>query len=151
LDTAIIVGVVIGSVVAMVLVFSKTVLGVAWTGKSARRIEVSETSNLNSAKQEYFSDIAKRELYSVRTSSDKPINVKKTNVIESLMDKQVLTCDNMTIGKVHAVHNNMMDIEGLSQDKRYEISAYYVRQNLHNSVLMDICASDLEHYRPHVI
>jgi hypothetical protein len=40
LDTAIIVGVVIGSVVAIVLVFAKTVLGVAWTGKSVRKLRM---------------------------------------------------------------------------------------------------------------
>jgi hypothetical protein len=37
LDTAIIVGVVIGSVVAMVLVFGRTVLNVAWTGNSTSK------------------------------------------------------------------------------------------------------------------
>jgi hypothetical protein len=40
LDTAIIVGVVKGSVVAIVLVFAKTVLGIAWTGKSARKLRM---------------------------------------------------------------------------------------------------------------
>jgi hypothetical protein len=37
LDTAIIVGVMIGSVVAIALVFGKTVLSVAWTGKDTNR------------------------------------------------------------------------------------------------------------------
>jgi hypothetical protein len=38
LDTAIIVGVMIGSVVAIALVFGKTVLSVAWTGNDTKRL-----------------------------------------------------------------------------------------------------------------
>jgi hypothetical protein len=45
LDTAIIVGVIIGSVVAMALVFGKTVLGVAWTGNGVKRVNVGESGN----------------------------------------------------------------------------------------------------------
>ncbi len=56
MDTAIIVGVIIGSVVALVLAFVKTVLGVAWTGKSARRVGISETSNQNVVTQEYLAN-----------------------------------------------------------------------------------------------
>lgn len=42
MDTAIIVSVIIRSVVATVLVFVRTVLNVAWTGKSVRTIGISE-------------------------------------------------------------------------------------------------------------
>ena len=154
MDTAIIVSVIIGSVVAMVLVFSKTVLGVAWTGKSIRRIGISEVSNLNGSTQRYLTNTnnnPKKELHLMRTPSEKSMEVKKADIIDSLMNKQVLTCDNVTVGNIHAVNNNMMDIEGLSENKRYEVSIYYVRQNLHNSVLLDIHSSDLEHYNPQVI
>jgi hypothetical protein len=156
LDTAIIVSVVIGSVVAMALVFAKTVLGVAWTDKSGRRIGVSEINNQNGVTQEYLtsSNNPKRELRSSQISNKETIDaktaVKKADNIDSLINKQVLTCDNVTIGKVHAVHNAMMVLKSL-QDKRYEIPTYYVRQNFHNSILLDICANDLEHYNSQVI
>ena len=87
----------------------------------------------------------------MRTPSEISMGVKKANNIDSLVNKQVLTCDNVTVGNIHAIHNNMIDIEGLSENKRYEISTYYIRQNLHNSVLLDIRSSDLEHYNPQVI
>jgi hypothetical protein len=150
LDTAIIVSVVIGSVVAMALVFAKTVLGVAWTDKNARRIGVSEVNNQNGVTQEYLTsgNNPKRELRSSQISNKETIDaktaVKKVDNIDSLINKQVLTCDNVTIGKVHAVHNAMIVLKSL-QDKRYEIPTYYVRQNFHNSILLDICANDLEH------
>lgn len=156
MDTAIIVSVVIGSVVAMALVFAKTVLGVAWTDKSGRRIGVSEINNQNGVTQEYLtsSNNPKRELRSSQISNKETIDaktaVKKADNIDSLINKQVLTCDNVTIGKVHAVHNAMMVLKSL-QDKRYEIPTYYVRQNFHNSILLDICANDLEHYNSQVI
>lgn len=150
MDTAIIVSVVIGSVVAMALVFAKTVLGVAWTDKNARRIGVSEVNNQNGVTQEYLTsgNNPKRELRSSQISNKETIDaktaVKKVDNIDSLINKQVLTCDNVTIGKVHAVHNAMIVLKSL-QDKRYEIPTYYVRQNFHNSILLDICANDLEH------
>jgi hypothetical protein len=156
LDTAIIVSVVIGSVVAMALVFAKTVLGVAWTDKSARRIGVSEVNNQNGVTQEYLTsgNNPKRELRSSQISNKETIDaktaVKKVDNIDSLINKQVLTCDNVTIGKVHAAHNAMIVLKSL-QDKRYEIPTYYVRQNFHNSILLDICANDLEHYNSQVI
>ena len=153
MDTAIIVGVIIGSVVAMVLIFGKTVLSVAWTGKSVRRIGILEISNLNGGTQRYLTNTnnnPKKELHLMRTPSEKSREVKKADIIGSLMNKQVLTCDNVTVGNIHAIHNNMIDIEGL-ENIRYEISTYYVRQNLHNSVLLDIRSSDLEHYNPQVI
>ena len=87
----------------------------------------------------------------MRTPGEISMGVKKANNIDSLVNKQVLTCDNVTVGNIHAIHNNMLDIEGLSENKRYEISTYYIRQNLHNSVLLDIRSSDLEHYNPQVI
>ncbi len=153
MDTAIIVGVIVGSVVAMVLVFAKTVLGVAWTGKSARRVGISETSNQNGVTQEYLanSNNPGKELRSSEVTSEKAVDVKKADTIGSLINKQLSTCDNVTIGNIHTVHNGMMVIESLPQDRTYEIPTYYVRQNLHNNVLVDICASDLEHYKPHVI
>jgi hypothetical protein len=156
LDTAIIVSVVIGSVVAMALVFAKAVLGVAWTEKSVRRVGVSEVNNQNGVTKEYLTNNnnPKRELHSSQISNKEPVNikkVKKADTIDSLINKQVLTCDNVTVGKVHGVHNSMMVLESLSQDKRYEIPTYYVRQNSHNIILLDICANDLEHYNSQVI
>jgi hypothetical protein len=43
LDTAIIVGIIIGSVIAIALVFGKIVQGVAWTGNGAKRVTVVES------------------------------------------------------------------------------------------------------------
>ena len=47
MDTAIIVGVMIGSVVAIALVFGKTVLSVAWTGKDTNRWTAVQSGSQN--------------------------------------------------------------------------------------------------------
>jgi len=47
LDAAIIVGVMIGSVVAIALVFGKTVLSVAWTGNDTKRLTSAQNGNKN--------------------------------------------------------------------------------------------------------
>ncbi|MGC1132106.1 MAG: hypothetical protein WA941_04750 [Nitrososphaeraceae archaeon] len=156
MDTAIIVGVVIGSVVAMALVFGKTVLGVAWTGTKAGRLGISETSSQNGGIQEYSinTNNPKRESRLMQTTNQKLIDRQKANIADSLINKQVSTCDNIVIGNIHAVHNRMIVITrigSLPQDMKYEIPAYYVRHNYQNDVLMDICARDLEHYNPQLV
>lgn len=147
MDTAIIVGVVMGSVVAMVLVFAKTVLGVAWTGKSTRSLKTSENRIQNRLEQEYSVDTNNSD----QIPNQRSTGGQKAAIVDSLINKQVSTCDNATIGNVHSVHNGMIVIthnESSPQQKRYEIPAYYVRRNYENYVLLDICAKDLGHYIP---
>lgn len=148
-----VVGVVIGSVVAMVLVFAKTVLGVAWTGKSTRSIGTSETRIQDKLRQEYSFAInnSKSELFLIQKLNRGSIDVQKTAMLNSLINKQVSTCDHITIGKVRSVSNGMIVVihnEGSSQQKRYEIPTYFVRQNYEYQVSLDICARDLKHYVP---
>lgn len=157
MDTAIIVGVVIGSVVAMVLIFAKTVLGVAWTGKSTRSLNARTSQNRiqNRLEQEYSVDInsSESELRLNQIPNQRLTGGQKAAIVDSLIDKQVSTCDNMTIGNVHSVHNGMIVIvhnESSVQQERYEIPTYYVRQNYENYVLLDICANDLGHYIPQI-
>ena len=47
MDTTIIVSVMIGSVVAIALIFSKVVLGVAWTGKNVGKFRNNRNSSHN--------------------------------------------------------------------------------------------------------
>lgn len=153
MDTAIIVGVVIGSVVAMVLVFAKTVLGVAWTGKSTRSLGTSQNRIQNKLEQEYSVETnnSESELRLNQIPNQRSTGGQKAAIVDSLINKQVSTCDNATIGNVHSVHNGMIIItlnESSPQQKRYEIPTYYVRQNYEDYVLLDICAKDLGHYIP---
>jgi hypothetical protein len=153
LDTAIIVSVIIGSVVAIVLVFAKTVLGVAWTGKSTRSVRTTETRIQDKLRQEYPLGISnsKSELRLIQKLNQSSVDVQKTATLNSLINKQVSTCDHATIGNIHSVSNGMMVVthnESSSQQKRYEIPIYFVRQNYEYQVLLDICARDLEHYVP---
>jgi hypothetical protein len=56
LDTAIIVGVMIGSVVAIALVFGKTVLSVAWTENDTKRLTSAQNRNKNKIVQEHLQE-----------------------------------------------------------------------------------------------
>jgi hypothetical protein len=157
LDTAIIVGVVIGSVVAMVLVFGKIVLGVAWTENIARRLKMNQNRNVNRAVHEHGQDTddlrsAPLNLSESQNEKNKePVQVQdKSKDFGSLINKQVSTCDNVIIGSIYAIHNGLMFIIHSPQSKRYEIPTYYVRERDQNSVLVDISAGDLEHYKPQV-
>lgn len=157
MDTAIIVGVVIGSVVAMVLVFAKTVLGVAWTGKNRRRLETGSSQNRiqNRLEQEYSVNTNNSEsgLRLNKIHNQMSTGEQKVAVVDSLINKQVPTSDNMAIGNVHSVHTGMIVIvrnESSVQQERYKISIYYVLRNYEDYVLLDICANDLGHYIPQI-
>ena len=156
MDTAILVGVIIGSVVAIALVFGKTVLGVAWTGNGAKSVTVVENGNKNKIIQQ---SMQKKNDVSINETSSKlskdagdriSSNVEKLNGLESLLNKEVSTCDNVTIGNVSALQNGLMFISCVPLNIKYEIPTYFVRQYDQNSVLVDISAGDLEHYRPQI-
>ncbi|MGC1132497.1 MAG: hypothetical protein WA941_06725 [Nitrososphaeraceae archaeon] len=51
-----------------------------------------------------------------------------------------------------SVYNGMLIItHSISQGTKYEISAYYIRQNYQTSLVMDFCAKDLDRYNPQLI
>jgi hypothetical protein len=155
LDTAIIVGVIIGSVVATALVFGKTVLGVAWTGNGAKRLTVIESGKKNKISQ----DMQSKNEVSIKKTSSKLSKgtgdrissyVKDSKGLDSLLNKEVSTCDNVAIGSISALQNGLMFITCTPLNTKYEIPTYFVRQYDQNSVLVDISAGDLEHYRPQI-
>jgi hypothetical protein len=146
LDTTIIVGAIIGSVVAMVLVFGKTVLGVAWTGKS-------KSTKPSQNRSEVFSnnDLGKVLLYKSENENWKGLESKnKSNDFDSLLNKEVFTCDGTLIGSISSLQNGLMVISHAPEGIRYEIPTYYLRQRSKNNVLVDISARDLQHYESHI-
>ncbi len=148
MDTAIIVGVIIGSVVAMVLVFGKTVLGVAWTGKSTHK---SKKPAQNPSEVFSTNDLGKVLLYKSQNENWKGLESKnKSNDFDSLLNKEVFTCDGTLIGCISSLQNGLMVISYAPEGIRYEIPAYYLRQRSQNNVLVDISARDLQHYESHV-
>jgi hypothetical protein len=148
LDTAIIVGVIIGSVVAMVLVFGKTVLGVAWTGKSARK---SKKPAQNPSEVFSTNDLGKVLLYKSQNENWKGSESKnKSNDFDSLLNKEVFTCDGTLIGCISSLQSGLMVISYAPEGIKYEIPAYYLRQRSQNNVLVDISARDLQHYESHI-
>lgn len=154
MDTAIIVGVgvIMGSVVAIALVFGKTVLGVAWTGNGAKRVTVVESGNKDNIFQQHMQDkndvITSASNLSKADGKQISSQVEKTKDLESLLNKEVTTCDNVAIGCISALQNGLMFISCTPLNIKYEIPTYFVRQYDQNIVLVDISARDLEHYRP---
>lgn len=154
MDTAIIVGVMIGSVVAIALVFGKTVLSVAWTGNDTKRLTSAQNGNKNKIVQEHLqekNDISRMKGFS-KLDNDNRITsyAKKSKGFDSLLNKEVSTCDNVIIGNISALHNGLMFIIYAPQNIKYEIPTYFVRQYDQNSVLVDISAEDLEYYKPKI-
>lgn len=160
MDTAIIVSVIIGSVVAMVLVFGKTVLGVAWTGKNSSKLGIiGINSQYNSTQSHAVNTNTNNSEVGFNTIlRDQELKLKNTaknggsNNFDSLKNKQAYTCDNIVIGNIRDIYNGMLIIvNSISQGNRYEIPVYYTRQIYQNTLVVDISAKDLEHYIPQII
>lgn len=144
----------IGSVVAIALVFGKTVLSVAWTGNDTKRLTSAQNGNKNKIVQEHLqekNDISRMKGFS-KLDNDNRITsyAKKSKGFDSLLNKEVSTCDNVIIGNISALHNGLMFIIYAPQNIKYEIPTYFVRQYDQNSVLVDISAGDLEYYKPKI-
>lgn len=156
MDTAIIVGVMIGSVVAIALVFGKTVLSVAWTGNDTKRLTAVQNGNKNKIVQEHVqekNEFSRMKGFSkLNKDNDNRITSysKKPKDFNSLLNKEVSTCDNVTIGSISALNNGLMFIIYAPQNIKYEIPTYFIRQHDQNSVLVDISAADLEYYKPKI-
>jgi hypothetical protein len=156
LDTAIIVGVMIGSVVAIALVFGKTVLSVAWTGNGTKKLTAVQNGNKNKIVRELVqekNEFSRMKGFSkLNKDNDNRITSysKKPKDFNSLLNKEVSTCDNVTIGSISALNNGLMFIVYAPQNIKYEIPTYFIRQYDQNSVLVDISAADLEYYKPKI-
>ena len=91
-----------GSVVAIALVFGKTVLGVAWTGNGAKRVTLVESANKNNIIQQHIHD---KNDVSIKETSNSELSRAADNLIssqveepqdlESLLNKEVTTCENV--------------------------------------------------------
>jgi len=143
-----------GSVVAIALIFGKTVLGIAWTGNGVKRVSVVESGNKNNINQQHMQDENKISIKRTpsKVSKDTPdrisSQVEKPKNLDSLLNKEVTTCDNIAIGCISALQNGLMFISSSPLNTKYEIPTYFVRQYDQNLVLVDISARDLEHYKP---
>ena len=154
MDTTIIVSVMMGSVVAIALIFAKAVLGVAWTEKNVGKFRVTRNSSHTDIIQENLGVTTGCKkavsLYSVNRKS--PARKEpKTNKVD-FTNKRVYTCNNIIIGNIDSVANGMIIItSSLSKDIKYEIPVYYIRQNFQSHVVMDISSKDMERYNQQLL
>jgi len=147
LDTAIIVGVVIGSVVAMALVFARTVLGVAWTGKVVRKPQMALTLN-NMPSQERMclagDAAAERENKNIARSQIYVQFGRKSDLNE-LANKRVKTCDSIEIGHIVAIDRHSIKILDLTEQE-YVIPTYFIREYDEENVIIDVSIRYLHRY-----
>lgn len=168
MDTAIIVGVVIGSVVAIVLVFARTVLGVAWTGKLVRKPQMALTLN-NMPPQERMhlagDTAAEREFLKQDESGQNSVQIKmdsnaqnkriarsqihphfgRKSDLNELAKKRVKTCDSIEIGHIVAIDRQSIKILDLAEQE-YVIPTYYIREYNEENVIIDVSIRYLYRY-----
>ncbi len=134
----------------------KQYLSVAWTGNDTKRLTAVQNGNKNKIVQEHLqekNDTSRMKGFSkLNKDNNNQITsyAKKPKDFNSLLNKEVSTCDNVTIGSISALNNGLMFIIHAPQNIKYEIPTYFIRQHDQNSVLVDISAADLEYYKPKI-
>lgn len=135
----------VGAVVAIILVFGKTVFRVAWTGNN-----VSKSKKRAQNQSEIIStiDSGKVLLDEGQKEDGKGLESRnKSNNFDSLVNRNVFACDGALIGSISSLQNELMVIYNRERI-RFEIPTYYIRQRSQTNVLVDISARDLQHYEP---
>ncbi|MGA9843522.1 MAG: hypothetical protein WBP64_21415 [Nitrososphaeraceae archaeon] len=169
MDTTIIIGVIIGSVVILVLVFGKTVLRVAWTENGTRELEMTQTRNRNAAVQEHlhYANNRRREVFlkqnensqksvqvqvdsdtqiKSKSKSQTPVQFKRSSNLNELINKRVKTSDLIHIGNVIAIDNQSMTVLHYTKQE-YVIPTYYIREYDEENVWIDTSIRYLYHYQ----
>jgi hypothetical protein len=170
LDTAIIFGVIVGSVITLVLIFGKIVLGVVWTGNDKKGYEILQIRNRNAAAQKHLRSTQNRKgIFSkqnkdnqkseANVNSDVPIKTESKSKSKSrtvqfklscnlneLISKRVKTSDLIEIGNVIAIDNQSMTVLGCNKQHKYVIPDYYIREYDEIDVLIDTSIQYLYHY-----
>lgn len=168
MDTTIIIGVIIGSVITLVLVFGKTVLGVVWTGNGKKEHEIIQIRNRNAAVQEHlhYANNRRREVFlkqnessrksvqvqvdsdtqiEAKSRSQTAIQFKQSSNLNDLIDKRVKTSDLIDIGDVITIDNQSMTVLGCNKQE-YVIPDYYIREYDEDNVWIDTSIQYLYHY-----
>jgi hypothetical protein len=165
-------GVIVGSVVTLVLVFGKIVLGVVWTGNGRKEHKIIQTKIQNVVAQEYLNSSTNRKgLFLKQSEDDQKSIIDKVNSdaqIESksrsrvslqfkrscnlndLISKRVKTNELIEIGNVIAIDNQSMTVLGCNKQHEYVIPNYYIREYDENDVLIDTSIQYLYHYEINV-
>lgn len=149
-----------GSVVTLVLVFGKTVLGVVWTENGRKEHKIIQVRNRNAAVQEHLHQKSVR----VKVDSEAQIErkrrsqiavqFKRSSNLNDLKNKRVKTCDLIEIGSVITIDNQSMTVLGFDKQHEYVIPDYYIREYDEENVLIDTSFQYLYHYeikeKPHL-
>jgi hypothetical protein len=169
LDTAIIFGVVVGSVITLVLIFGKLVLGVLWTETDKKEREIIQIRNRNVTAQKHLNSINNRRGVFSKQNEDthKPeakmnsdehtkaesksksrttVQFKLSYNLNELISKRVKTSDLIEIGNVIAIDNQSMTVLGCNKQHTYVIPDYYIREYDEDDVLIDTSIQYLYHY-----
>jgi len=168
LDTAIIVSVIIGSVVAMVLVFARTVLGVGWTGKVVRKPQMALTLNNTPSQERMYlagDAAAEREFLKQDENGQNSVQIKmdsnaqnksiarsqiyvqfgRKSDLNELANKRVKTCDSIEIGHIVAIDRHSIKILDLTEQE-YVIPTYFIREYDEENVIIDVSIRYLHRY-----
>jgi hypothetical protein len=136
-------GAAIGSILTTVLLLSKKVLPVKlWKGKLIMKLEKQEKKR----KLEFMSNQIIVESKSQLQSIVKVSKLSKWNN-DNLINKKVISCENIYIGYISAIGNQLMTIkrDGGRQEE-YIIPTYYVREYDEERVLIDTSIRYLDRY-----
>lgn len=141
------IGAAIGSSLAIVLLFSKTVLSVKWW-KRYTYTHFESIKSRQDQKHDSTRVLTPQQMISeskTQIQSQSLVQVKLSKWNNNLLNKKVISCEMVEIGHICALENQSMNIMG--NDGKYVIPTYYVREYDDKTVLIDTSARYLDRYK----
>jgi len=151
-DAITLVGIMIGSSLAIALLFAATVLSLRWwemilihrhrrNGKSIQQQQLEINRKLISNHVTKVKVEAK-----TKSQSQTLVQLKRMSNWNELINKRVKTCEMSDIGYVFAIDNQSMTVSHYTTKQQYVIPTYYIREYDQESVLTDVSIRYLYHY-----
>jgi hypothetical protein len=141
-DSIIFLAAAIGSSLAIVLVFSGTILSIRWWKYG---VKVRRSTNKQNEK-ERSQRIRELGVRSVIRSKPRTLNINQLSNWNELINKKVNTCEKIYIGRIIAIDGHSVTIRSDSRQE-YVISTYWIREYDEEKAVIDTSIRYLDHYQ----
>jgi hypothetical protein len=152
-DAITLVGIIIGSSLAIALLFAATVLSLRWweiilIHRHRRNVNSTQQQQQLEINRKLISNHVTKVKSEAKTKSQSQtlVQLKRMSTWNELINKRVKTCEMSDIGYVFAINNQSMTVSHYTTKQKYVIPTYYIREYDQDSVFIDVSIRYLYHY-----
>jgi hypothetical protein len=137
----------IGSSLAIALLFAATVLSFKWWKMIVIHRHHRSKKNQQKKQDSNRELIPQHKIVEVKSQSQKLVQLKRMSNWNELINKKVKTCEMVDVGRIIGIDKQSMTVLHESKQE-YVIPTYYIREYNQENVVIDISIRYLYHYKP---